>query len=59
MTTYQEIKHAANAAGVTIKHLCEKCGVNYDTVLKWRNKEPSALKTRRDLLDAARKERFQ
>ena len=40
---YNEIRKQAIDCGISIKELCEKSGVQYATVMKWKEKNPKTL----------------
>lgn len=52
MTAYERVKAIADKKGITMKELCRRADVNYQSVMRWKVTEPKSFRTLRKLQDA-------
>lgn len=49
MDIYTSLKIECAKAGITLKEMCERAGVNRDLLSEWKKKEPKSIITLRKL----------
>lgn len=51
MTAYEQIKQHAESLGLSVWQLCDRCGVSFVTVQRWKNEDPKTIQNLNKLLN--------